>query len=173
MVEHAVASPLQGGTGKAITPGAAWDRAVIRCRADAVAAVSAALGITLPTQACRAAVTGEAAALWLGPDEWLLLRPAGLPAPELPAGTTGSVVDVSHRQVAILVAGPGAEEILASGCPLDLALPAFPVGMCTRTLFHKAEIVLWRTAPDTFHLEVWRSFSRYVEALLVEADRDG
>ena len=171
MVEHRPA-PAEYAAG-AVASGAEHSRAVVRCRADAVAAVSAALDVALPTQACRAAVTDEAAALWLGPDEWLLLRPGGLPAPELPAGATGSVVDVSHRQVAMLVAGPRAEEILASGCPLDVALPAFPVGMCTRTLFHKAEIVLWRTAPDTFHLEVWRSFSRYVEALLVEADRDG
>lgn len=159
--------------GSAIAPAADRSRAVIRCRVDAIPAASAALGVALPTQACRAVVAGEAAALWLGPDEWLLLRPAGSPAPVLPAGATGSVVDISHRQIAMAVAGPRAEDILASGCPLDLALPAFPVGMCTRTLFHKAEIVLWRLAPDRFHLEVWRSFARYVEALLIEADREG
>jgi sarcosine oxidase subunit gamma len=38
--------------------------------------------------------------------------------------------------------------------------------MCTRTLFSKAPIVLWRTAADAFHLEVWRSFVPYVQQLL-------
>jgi sarcosine oxidase subunit gamma len=44
--------------------------------------------------------------------------------------------------------------------------------MCTRTLFEKSEIVLWRTAPDTFHIEVWRSFAPYVTALLAEVARE-
>ncbi len=41
--------------------------------------------------------------------------------------------------------------------------------MCTRTIFAKAEIVLWRTAPDAFRIEVWRSFAPYVLGLLDEA----
>jgi sarcosine oxidase subunit gamma len=65
------------------------------------------------------------------------------------------------------------EAWLASGCPLDLTMRAFPVGACARTLYHKAEIVLWRTEGDAFQLEVWRSFAPYVEALLTEAGCDG
>lgn len=172
MLERELASPLLGG-GTAVTPGEAWGRAVLRCRPGAYSAVAAALGIPPSTEACRASVGDTVAALWLGPDERLLLRSPSAPAPELPDGVVGSLVDVSHRQVAITIAGPRAEEILASGCPLDLALSAFPMGACTRTLFHKAEVVLWRTAPERFHLEVWRSFARYVEALLIEADREG
>jgi len=44
--------------------------------------------------------------------------------------------------------------------------------MCTRTLFGKAEIVLWRTTPDTFRIEVWRSFAPYVLGSLAEAARE-
>lgn len=44
--------------------------------------------------------------------------------------------------------------------------------MCTRTLFAKAQVVLWRTALNTFHLEVWRSFARYVQLLLLESARE-
>jgi sarcosine oxidase subunit gamma len=36
-------------------------------------------------------------------------------------------------------------------------------------MFAKAEIVLWRTGKEVFHLEVWRSFAGYVRALLREA----
>jgi sarcosine oxidase subunit gamma len=49
---------------------------------------------------------------------------------------------------------------------LDLGLSAFPIGMCTRTLFGKAEIVLWRTGEAQFHIEVWRSFAGYVWGVL-------
>jgi sarcosine oxidase subunit gamma len=62
--------------------------------------------------------------------------------------------------------------LLAAQCPLPLDLAAFPVDMCTRTVFAKAEVVLWRTAPETFRLEVARSFARYVVDMLSEIARD-
>ena len=49
---------------------------------------------------------------------------------------------------------------------------AFPVGACTRTVFAKAEIVLWRTSADVFRVEVARSYCRYVVDLLGEVARE-
>ena len=60
---------------------------------------------------------------------------------------------------------------LNSGCPRDLSDAAFPVGTCSRTLMGKAEIILWKTADDEFHVECWRSFSDYVWKHLVDAAR--
>ena len=88
------------------------------------------------------------------------------------SGKAAALVDVSHRNAGLIVDGPRAAELLCVGCPLDLDLAVFPVGMCTRTLLAKAEIVLWRTAPETFRLEAWRSFMPYVTGLLGEAVRD-
>ncbi len=79
-----------------------------------------------------------------------------------------ALVDISHRQFALEVSGPHAATILSGACPLDLDLAEFPVGMCTRTVLTKADIVLWRTRPDAFHLEVWRSFAGYVTGILSE-----
>ena len=153
-------------------------RFIVRGNGAAVAAMGIAFGVDLPRDACRAATMGTRAALWLGPDEWLLLAPDG-EAPALMAGITealrgepASVVEVSDRQVAISVVGPKAAEALNAFNALDLDPAAFPVGMCTRTLFGKAEIVLWRTAPDAFHIEVWRSFAAYVLGCLAEATRE-
>jgi heterotetrameric sarcosine oxidase gamma subunit len=41
--------------------------------------------------------------------------------------------------------------------------------MCTRTRLGQAEIVLWRIAPEVFHLDVARSFTPYVWTCLEEA----
>lgn len=79
-----------------------------------------------------------------------------------------ALVDISHRQFAFHVTGPHATNILSGACPLDLDPRAFPVGMCTRTVLAKADIVLWRTQESTFHLEVWRSFAAYVTGVLGE-----
>ena len=135
-------------------------------------------GVEFSEQACRANVRGSRATLWLGPDEYLLLdlQPAaGEPArgslPALETALSGiphALVDISHRQFAVEVSGPHATTLLSGACPLDFDLAEFPVGMCTRTVLAKADIVLWRTREDAFHLEVWRSFAGYVTGLLSE-----
>jgi sarcosine oxidase, subunit gamma len=79
---------------------------------------------------------------------------------------------VSHRQFALEVSGPHAEVILRGACPLDLDISRFPVGMCTRTLLAKADITLWRTREDAFHMEIWRSFAGYVGGLITEIARE-
>ncbi|MDR3506855.1 MAG: sarcosine oxidase subunit gamma family protein [Caulobacteraceae bacterium] len=150
-------------------------RFVLRGRAEALAAAEAELGFLLPRQACRAASLDGRHALWLGPDEWLILAPLadGPALGEALEAAMGahphSLVEISQRQTAIVISGPRATGLLNVGCPLDLDLAAFPVGMCTRTVFAKAEIGLWRRAPDSFHIEVWRSFSPYVWRFLEAA----
>jgi sarcosine oxidase, subunit gamma len=137
----------------------------------------AAVGVGFSVQACRALTEGERAALWLGPDEWLLIAPeaeGAAVASALEAALAHlphSLVDVSHRQGAYLLQGPQATTLLAAGCPLDLDESAFPIGMCTRTVLAKAEVVLWRRARQTFQLEVARSFVAYVSRFLAEAAR--
>ncbi len=139
--------------------------------------VGDAFRLALPEDPCRSHAADGRAALWLGPDEYLLLAPSGdmrTIAIELTtalAGIPHSLVDVSQRQIALRVSGPDAGAILNSGCPLDLDPAAFPPGMCARTIFHKAEIVLWRKAAEEYHLEIWRSFSDYVRGLLQDAIR--
>jgi sarcosine oxidase subunit gamma len=143
-----------------------------------MAAAGAALGLNISEVACRSARQGARAALWLGPDEQLLLAPVADGDAiadrlrESLAALPHSLVDVSHRQIAIEVGGSQAQTVLNAGCPLDLHLSAFPVGMCTRTLLGKADIVLWRTGAATFHVEVWRSFADYAAQFLAEAARE-
>jgi sarcosine oxidase subunit gamma len=126
-------------------------------------------GVALPVEACRAVTSPTLSALWLGPDEWLLLLPDGQ---ALPLNAMASVVEVSDRQVGIEVAGEDAANAINAFNALDLHIETFPVGMCTRTIFGKAEIVLWRMAPEKFRIEVWRSFAPYVLGALAEAARE-
>jgi sarcosine oxidase subunit gamma len=155
-------------------------RFILRGGPEVAEPVGAAFGVAPPLQPLRAIGQGARAALWLGPDEWLLIaedEPAELGAAleAALAGVSHGLVDVSHRQCAIEVAGPGAARLLNAGVPLDLDLAAFPVGMATRTLLLKAEIVLWRREAERFHLEVARSFGPYVAAVLAQSaeDQDG
>jgi sarcosine oxidase subunit gamma len=157
-------------------PGAT--RLIVRGGDVAVGIIGRAFGVGLPRDPCRAKGSDDRAALWLGPDEWLLIAPDG-EAERLSLGLAqaigeepASIVDVSHRQVGIAVAGPAAADALNTSNALDLDESAFPIGMCTRTLFGKAEIVLWRTGREAFRIEVWRSFAPYVLGCLEQAISD-
>lgn len=150
------------------------ERISLRAPAGSVAALSKALGVKLPTKPKSSATEGGRHALWLGPDEWLVIDTAGGDPLADVAGVKQlhSAVGVSHRNVAIQVSGSGVEATLSAGCPQDLTLTAFPVEACSRTLLGKVEVVLLRTAEDTFRVECWRSFSDYAFDFLDEAAKD-
>jgi sarcosine oxidase subunit gamma len=150
-------------------------RFIFRGAAPAVDAASQGFGLSLPRVPCRAAALGDRAALWLGPDEFLLLAPeaegsaVGSALARSLHGIAHALVDVSHRDTAIAISGPDAAARLNAACPLDLEQAAFPVGMCTRTVFGKAGILLWRNGADRFRLDAPRSFAAYVWQLLEQA----
>ncbi|MEE9314757.1 MAG: sarcosine oxidase subunit gamma [Rhizobiaceae bacterium] len=132
------------------------------------------LGITLPKKPTETTKKTSRHALWLGPDEWMVIDEKNGDASMVPrqSNKNFTAVDVSHRNVAYIVNGYGAANTLNAGCPRDLSLRAFPVGSCSRTILNKAEVVLYRTARNTFRIECWRSFAPYVWAYLLEGAKD-
>jgi len=150
------------------------ERISLRAPQASLAALSKALGVTLPAKPKTSATKDGRTALWLGPDEWMVIDEAGNDPLADCAKVTAlhSAVGISHRNVAIAVTGPAAAVTVNSGCPQDLSPDAFPVGAASRTILGKSEIVLLRTAADTFRVECWRSFSDYVFTLLSEAASD-
>ena len=154
----------------------ACKRLILRGRPAAIAAATAPLGFALPAEPCRATTNRDRSALWLGPDEWLLLAASSDPLASRLAQALQphphALVDISARHHAIELTGAAASDVLNAGCPLDLDPAAFPPGMCTRTVLARSEIVLWRRATGTFHLEIARSFAPYVRRFLLEAARD-
>ena len=147
---------------------AAAGRNASRCarRTASVAALSEGARADACRQSRRPRPRRPAArALWLGPDEWLVIDEAG----------NDPLADLRRRRSAALGGrhfppqrrdsrspAPAAATTINAGCPQDLSLAAFPVGACSRTVLGKVEIVLLRTAEDAFRVECWRSFSDYV-----------
>jgi sarcosine oxidase, subunit gamma len=153
-------------------PAPAAVRIALRADAQGIKEAKNVVGFDLPAKPKTSATKGERAALWIGPDEWLVIdaEGSGIAAAFSKLGNANlSAVDVSHRNMAILLEGDAAHFVLNSGCPLDLSLAAFPVGACARTILSKSEIVLHREAEDRFRIECWRSFSDYVWKFLVDS----
>jgi sarcosine oxidase, subunit gamma len=138
--------------------------AQVDVRCDRAHAVS--LGFPLEANT----VSGDMArgALWLGPDEWLVV---GLPgtAPAIAAevdatlaGAHHSVVDVSANRAVIELGGPRRHDVLATGCGLDLdPRRGWTAGRCAQTLFARAQVVLQELDGAT-RVFVRPSFGDYV-----------
>ena len=177
VVAERLDTPLDGravaGGGLSVLPAPPAYRTVLRAGADMLAPLDAALGLALPRTIGASETAGERSALCLGPDEWLVIDPNDDPMDDLADVTAPhSAVDVSHRNVALLVVGAGAADAIEHGCPRDLSLDAFPVGSCCRTVLGKAEVIVWRGKADAFRLECWRSFSTYVFDFMEEVAVD-
>ena len=153
-------------------------RFMLRGREAIAQAAAAALQVELAPTVGRAVERDGIAALCLGPDEWLLLGP-----PEHESEIRGrldmtlqslphSLVSIGHRDVAFVLWGRAAADVINAGCPLDLRMAAFPAGCTSRTLLGKAEIVLWRIEPQAFRIETARSFAAYVNEFLLLAARN-
>lgn len=144
-------------------------RVSLRARGD-LTALNAALGLTLPDRIGKRAEADGVEVIRLGPDEWTL----HVPADRMTAQTAAcaavyadhphSLVDITGREVTLLIEGPRAAELLTLGCPRDIE--TIQPGEGCRTLFDGATVVLWRDAVDRFRIDVWNSFASHITHLL-------
>ena len=92
--------------------------------------------------------------LWSGREQAFLL---GVPADPALA-TLAAVTDQSDGWAMMALRGPGAGDVLARLCPLDLRLAAFGVGQVARSqLQHVAALIV--RVDDGFQIMVMRSFA--------------
>jgi sarcosine oxidase subunit gamma len=146
---------------------------------DAMAkAVKFATGAGLP--ACRkASFSGEKGALWMSPDELMLLVPYEDVAATLAKltkaleGTHHLAVNVSDARALFELEGDGAREVLSKLCPVDLSEEAFKPGDFRRTRMAQAAAAFWMTETGAFRVICFRSVAAYVFGLLEDAARPG
>jgi sarcosine oxidase subunit gamma len=112
-------------------------------------------------------------AIWLGPDEWLLvaLRPPDDVLSELAGAlerTHHALVDVSANRVIVQLSGARRHELLSTGVPVDLHPRSWRPGRCAQTLFGRAQVLL-HEREGTTRVFVRPSFGGYVAARLADA----
>ena len=114
----------------------------------AEAALAARIPIALPPAPNTWRLSGGREALWLGPDEWLVVaEPGSAPAimEELERALDGlhhSVVDVSANRAVVELAGDSRIDLLAEGCGLDLHPRSWREGRCAQTLLARVPVLL-------------------------------
>ena len=139
--------------------------------------LAAELGVSLPVIPNTVGLRGGRRALWLAPDEWLIVGPddqrevldralcGGF------ADAFGSIVDVSANRTVLEVAGPKARWLLAQGLSIDLDPRSFGLDRCAQTLLAKAQVIIEHRKDSAFHCYVRTSFASYVADWLLDAAR--
>lgn len=147
----------------------ASDAAVMRRLTDT-------LGFALPLVPNTASVGEDRRALWLGPDEWLIVGPVNQAASLEQALRTGlaeafgSIVDVSANRTVLEIRGPKARDLVAHGIPIDLDARSFASNQCAQTLLAKAQVIIERRDDEAaFYLYARSSFADYVAGWLLDA----
>ncbi len=140
------------------------------------AGVLKALGVEAPTEPNTVIDAGDNRVYWLGPDEWLVVTPAGRQqqvGDELRAALKdvfSSVVDNSSGLTMIHVSGENAAALLATDCPLDLHAREFKPGQCAQTRLAKAGMTISPLADGKgFEVIIRRSFADYLLRWLQDA----
>jgi sarcosine oxidase subunit gamma len=184
MPEPMPASPTLGlpaiaGSGLTVVEAPAAAKLLLRLDSAARTRADRELGLVVPMRPLTSNVTTRGTCLWLGPDEWLLISRAEHATETLRRlgqalrDTHHAVVDISHRTLALRLAGPAALDALAAGCPLDLHPSVFAPGAVARSLLGKIAVTLHHLADGAaYDLYVERSFVEYAWLFLANTGRE-
>ena len=150
----------------------------LRVEPSEAADVGRVIGFDLPMEPNTVAGDERLAALWLGPDEWLIIGHDGEAARleavlrDSRSSPNEALVDVSATRTTLELRGSRGRELLEFGCPMDLPPRVFGPGRCAQTLLARANVLVWHVADepeDTWRLLVRPSFAAYVAAWLADA----
>ena len=143
--------------------------------ADLMQRLATAIGLALPIAPNTVTSGKDRRALWLAPDEWLVVGPDGQQGAieqELRNGLNGafgSVTDVSANRTLLQIRGAKARARLAHGIAIDLDPRSFGPGRCAQTLLAKAQVIIECCDESGLMLYVRASFATYAADWLLDA----
>ena len=132
------------------------------------------LNMILPTEANTSTASDKLTAIWLSPDEWLIV------SNELVSKDTnkyelqemlfksisktnlGAVVDVTDQFVQLELKGKNIYEIFSSGSPFNFNEFKNKKGSTTQTVLNNIDVILHHKEENVVNLFVRRSFSEHL-----------
>ena len=132
-------------------------------------------GCMFPPNANKFTSAGQRHAVWLSPDEFLILCEAGKDE-ELTSTIQSSLVhrhsavtNISDALAAFYLKGAAVRQVLAKGCSLDLHPTSFISGDAAQTLLSHATVIIMAMEDDGFIVICRTSFAAYLYDWLCDA----
>ena len=144
-------------------------------------AVASILSLQLPDKANTVNESDSLKALWMSPDQWLILGEADALQTRIAMfegaleSIHGLISDVSSAQTVIHISGEKAHDLLCKGAPLDVHPGVFAHGQCAQTVFAKMNVLIYPEQQHSrlcYHLIVRRSFADFLGRWLINACKE-
>ena len=168
-------SPEGGAAGISIAKVVGRTLINLRCEDEIKAKLETLFGTPLPAEPNKIASIGTRRALWLGPDETLLMIEEEqeaefmLKLKTLLGDDHYAATLVSDAIKIFRLGGTRRLDVLAKGCALDLHPASFRQEDCAQSMLAHAAITLAADAPDSLLLFCRTSYSDYVTSWLKDA----
>jgi sarcosine oxidase subunit gamma len=145
---------------------------------DFITAIGKNLNMILPTEASTS-TSGEAlTALWLSPDEWMLISNKTISEDtntykvednlinNISKTKLGAITDVSDQFVMINIKGSKVFDLFASGSPFNFNQFKNKKGSVVQTILSHIDVIIHLTEINNVNLFVRRSFSEHLHSWL-------
>ena len=145
---------------------------------DFITAIGKNLNMLLPIEANTSTVGESLTALWLSPDEWMLVSNNKVSEDtntyevednlinNISKANLGAVTDVSDQFVMINIKGSKVFDLFATGSPFNFNVFKNKKGSVAQTILSHIDVIIHLTEINNVNLLVRRSFSEHLHSWL-------
>ncbi len=170
-------APLKGGFPESLTEVVYETQINLRGNpedADFLNGSKKSLGIALPLEPNTVSSKKDIRALWLAPDEWLIIssKPADGYLDKLAKELDGQHVaytNVDANRVVLQISGSNKHEVMMKSCEMDLHPEVFGTGQVVQTLLAGVPVIIEQVDDDSFLVYIRNSFAKFCSEWLVDA----
>ena len=132
------------------------------------------LNMILPTEANTSSTSDKLTAIWLSPDEWMIVSNEHVNKDtnkyelyemlfnSISKTNLGAVIDVTDQFVQLEIKGRNIYEIFAAGSPFNFNEFKEKKGLTTQTVLNHIDVILHHKDENTVNLFVRRSFAEHL-----------
>ena len=132
------------------------------------------LDMILPTEANTSSSSDKLTAIWLSPDEWMIVSNEttsketntyelnDILFSNISKTSLGAVTDVTDQFVQLEIKGDKIYELFSSGCPFNFNLFREKKGSTAQTLLNHVDVIIHNKDKDFVNLFVRRSFAKHL-----------
>ena len=132
------------------------------------------LNMILPTEANTSTSSDKLTAIWLSPDEWMIISNEIVSKDnnnyelnemlftDISKTNLGAVIDVTDQFVQLELKGENIFEIFSAGCPFNFNEFKEKKGSTTQTVLNHVDVILHHKDENVVNLFVRRSFAQHL-----------
>ena len=132
------------------------------------------LNMILPTEANTSTTSDKLTAIWLSPDEWMIVSNELINKDtkkyelyeilfnSISKTNLGAVIDVTDQFVQLELKGKNIYEIFSAGCPFNFNEFKEKIGSTTQTVLNHIDVILHHKEENVVNIFVRRSFAEHL-----------